>query len=104
MEKIKLISVSSDEYPEGRWDSFTLKPVEELIEPLVNLFRDLGFGKEALNDLDIYYPELGGFNAFYSKKIKAYVIGYGDEIEIVFDSNFPRSKIVTMVEKYFQFP
>ena len=105
MEKIKLISVRNEEYPEGRWDRFTIKPVLELIDPMTNLFKDLGFSVEVLNDLDMYYPEFGGFKSFYSKKIKAYLIGYDEDcLEIVLDSNLPRIKIVKIVERYFQFP
>jgi len=104
MEKIKISRVSSEEYPNGRWDKFTLKPVEELIEPITNLFRDLEFGEDVLNDLDVFYPCLGGFNAFYSKDVKAYLIGYEDDLVLIFDTSLPMKEIHDAVEKYFEFP
>ncbi len=104
MKKIKISRVSSEEYPNGRWDKFTLKPVEELIDPMTNLFRDLGFSEDVLNDLDVFYPRLGGFNAFHSKNIKAYLIGYEDDLELIFDTSLPREEINKVVEKYFEFP
>ena len=54
MKKLKIIGMSSEEYPEGRIDSFTIKlPAESPHHLIIPFFLELGFSEEeTLDKLD----------------------------------------------------
>jgi len=104
MEKLKISGISSEDYPNGRIDSFTIPLSEDLVFNIEGLFIDLGFDKQVLNDLDMYYPSTKGHHFFYSEKVKAHLFLEETELNLIFDTSIPREEINKVVEKYFEFP
>ncbi len=107
MEKLKIEGMSSEEYPGGRIDSFTINLTSESPHHshIIPLFLDLGFPKEeSLDKLDVIFNEIGYLFIYGSPKIKAHLIIEGDKLSIKFDTSLPREEIIKILEKYFQFP
>lgn len=107
MEKLKIKGMSSEDYPEGRIDSYKIElprksPHHSHIIPL---FIDLGFPENVVNEkLDVIYHEIGYIFVYGNQKIKAHLSAEDDELTIRLDTSIPREKINKIVEKYFQFP
>jgi len=115
MEKLKIKGISSESYPGGRIDSFTI--------PLLNgsgqginhshimpLFNDFKFPKEEVWDLDMdfenkgVYPAGTSFFIYGNPKIKAWLIVEDETLSIKFDTSLPKEEINKVVGKYFEFP
>ena len=108
MEKIKIKGIESEEYPNGRIDSFTIElPKKESPHHshIIPLFLDLGFPKEeVLDKLDIILQEVDYIFIYGNPKIKAHIIGENNQFIIKFDTSIPKEKIIKVMDKYFQFP
>ena len=104
MKKLKISGISSEKYPKGRIDIFRIPLSEDLVFNMEGLFKDLGFDKEVINDLDIHYPSTRGRYFFYSNNVKAHLFFDGNELNLIFDTTLDREEINKIVEKYFQFP
>jgi len=112
MEKLKIVGMSSEEYPGGRIDSFTIPLINESQEGInhshvMPLFRELGFAEEAVWDLDIDFENKVPGTFFFSygnKKIKSFLVIEEGTLSINFDTSLPREEINEIVEKYFEFP
>ena len=107
MEKLKIIGMSSEEYTEGRIDSFTIKLPNESPHHshIIPLFLELGFPKdEVLAKLDVIFSEVGYLFIYGNPKIKSHLIEEDGTLSIKFDTSIPREKINEIVEKYFKFP
>ncbi|OGJ21217.1 hypothetical protein A3K73_06240 [Candidatus Pacearchaeota archaeon RBG_13_36_9] len=112
MDKLKLKGISSEEYPDGRLDSFVVPLLKGINHSkIIPLFMDLGLSNEdALQKLDLdfenkaLYPAGTSFFIYVSKELKAYLIIGEENLYINLDTALPRDKIVTIIEKYFQFP
>ena len=107
MKKLKIIGMSSEDYPGGRIDSFEIELLKESPHHshLIPSFLDLGFPKEiVLDKLDRIIQEMEYMFIYGSPKIKAYVDVAGGILLIRFDTSFPRRKIIDTMNKYFEFP
>jgi hypothetical protein len=106
MKKIKMKGMGSEEYPNGRIDSFTIGlPIESPHHSLIPLFLELGFSKEeVLDKLDIIFQEMDYIFIYGNSKIKAHLIGEGNQFLIKFDTSIPKKEIDKVMKKYFQFP
>jgi hypothetical protein len=107
MEKLKIEGMSSEEYPGGRIDSFTinLKNGSPHHSHIIPLFLDLGFPKEeSLDKLDVILNEIDYIFMYGGSKIKAHLIVEGDNLSIKFDTSISREDILKIIDKYFQFP
>jgi hypothetical protein len=109
MEKPKIISISSETYPGGRVDSFTIPNISKGINHkcIIPLLRELGFPEDSLNDLDIDFENQPTGNYFFSygnKDIKSMIIIGERKLSIIFDTNLDKNKINQIIRKYFDFP
>ena len=107
MKKLKIIGMSSEEYPEGRIDSFTIKLPKESPHHshIIPLFLELGFPKEeVLEKLDVTFPEIDYLFIYGNPQIKAHFIEDGGNLYIKLDTIIKKEKINEIVEKYFEFP
>ena len=104
MENLKILGIYSEEYPGGRWDMFKIPLSEELVYKMENVFKELGFSEDVINDLDIHYPSAKGYYFFYSPRVKAYLFFEGDVLNLIFDSGLSKKEINKILEKYFEFP
>jgi len=108
MEKLKIVNVSSEAYPKGRIDSFTIPKCNRIADNyVIPLFRELGFIEESLDDLDLDFENKPAGNYFFSygnNNIKAMIVIGEKKISIVFDTNLDKNKINEIIEKYFEFP
>lgn len=107
MEKLKIEGMSSEEYPGGRIDSFTIKLSKESPHHshIIPLFLEMGFPKEeVLDKLDVILNEIEYIFIYGNPKIKAHFIIGDKNFSIKFDSSLPKEKINKFVEKYFEFP
>ena len=112
MEKLKIISISSETYPGGRIDSFTV-PLFDRFHQGINhshimpLFEKLGFAKDSVDDLDIDFENKPAGTYFFSygnKKIKFFIVIGEKTISINLDTSLPREQINKVIDKYFEFP
>ena len=108
MEKVKILGMSSEEYPEGRIDSFTFPLVTGISDKsIIPLFRYLRFTEDSLEDLDLDFENMSSGTYFFiygNPKIKAHIIIENKKISIKLDTSLPKKNIVSAMEKYFQFP
>lgn len=107
MEKLKIVGMSSEEYPEGRIDTYRIKTQEEYTSHLhiIPLFLELGFPKEIVNErLDTIYEIQSEIFIYGNEKIKAWIFVEDGLLSIKFDTSLPREEINKAVEKYFEFP
>ncbi|MFH1310922.1 MAG: hypothetical protein ABIH65_00770 [Nanoarchaeota archaeon] len=104
MGKLKVSGISSEEYPGGRLDIFKIPLSEKLVYGMENLFKDLGFSEDVINDLDIHYPSARGYYFFYNSRIKAHMFFEKNVLNLIFDSMISKKEIFEFFEKYFQFP
>lgn len=107
MEKLKIRGMSSEEYPEGRIDSFTIELPKESPHHshVIPLFLDLDFSKrETLDKLDVVFQEMDYIFIYGNQRIKAHLIVQDNNFSIKFDTSLPREEITAMMEKHFQFP
>ena len=106
MEKLKIKGMSSEEYPNGRIDSFKIKlPIESPHHShIIPLFLELGFPEEeVLGKLDVVLDKIDYIFIYGTSQIKAHLIVDNKNLSIKFDTSFPREKILKIIEKYFQF-
>jgi hypothetical protein len=107
MEKLKIKGMSSEEYLNGRIDSFKIKlPIESPHHShIIPLFLELGFPeKDVLEKLDVIIDKIDYIFIYGTPKIKAHLIVNNKDLSIKFDTSLPREKIMKIIEKYFQFP
>lgn len=102
INKPLISGIESKTYSKGRWDLIKIELVEDLIEPLQELFKEIGFSKEVILDLDMYYPSLGGFHTFYSEKAKIYFYTEEKILDLIFDTAIPKKELMKTIGKYFQ--
>ncbi|MBU2616136.1 MAG: hypothetical protein KKC19_03460 [Nanoarchaeota archaeon] len=107
MEKLKIIGMSSEEYPGGRIDEYSVQ-LDDKNTPssqVIALFRDLNFPeKTIIEKLDVIYWERGDIFIYGSKEIKAWLLAEEDLLSIKFDTSLTREEINKAVERYFEFP
>ncbi len=99
--KPKISGISSESYPMGRIDQFTIEMQENLQNPFINLFKELEFEKDKVDNLDIDYPSTRGYFFVYNKNIKAHFFVEKSRVNLIFDSNIEKEKLIVMIEKYF---
>jgi len=99
--KPKISGINSEEYSAGRIDHFIIEMGENLQIPFMNLFKELGFEKDKVNDLDIDYPSTRGYFFFCSKKIKAHFFIEKSRINLILDNKLEKKKLIQIIEKYF---
>jgi len=107
MGKLKIVGMSSEEYPGGRIDSYRIKLPEKYVNHshIIPLFLELGFQKEEVNErLDVIYSEIGYIFIYGNQKIKAHLFAEDKELTIRFDISLSREEIINTMEKYFEFP
>ena len=107
MKKSKILGMSSKSYPEGRIDSFKINEKEGHWESIVDCLVDFGFSEESIrNDIDFTLEERGYLFLYLNPKLKVHLSAEesGDFFTIRFDTSIPRKKIISVMEKYFQFP
>ena len=105
MKKLKLVGVSSEDYPEGRIDSYRIKLPEKSPHHshIIPLFLELGFPKDVVNEnLDIICNEISYLFLYGNKRIKAHLSTEDNELTIRFDTSISRQKINKITEKYFE--
>lgn len=100
--KPKISEISSEEYPRGRIDKLIIEMQENLQDSIINLFKELKFEKDKLNDLDIDYPSTRGYFFVYNKKIKAHFFIEKSRVNLIFDSKLKKEKLIKEIEKFFQ--
>ena len=106
MEKLNIKGMSSEEYPGGRIDSFTIGLPDESPHHshIIPLFLKLGFSKEkCLDKLDIVFQETDYIFIYGNQKIKAHIIIAENNFFLKFDTSIPRKEILKIMDKYFQF-
>ena len=108
MEKLKIKEMGSEEYPNGRIDSFTVPLVEGISDNyIIPLLKDLSFTEDSVDDLDLDFENMSSGTYFFvygNPKIKAHIIIEDKKFSIKFDTSLPREKIIKVMEKYFRFP
>jgi len=112
MKKLKILGMSSESYPEGRIDSFSVplsdNPNQGIQHShIMPLFRELGFPEEEVWDLDIDFENkpVGTYLFSYGNtKIKAWLFVEDGFLSIKFDTSIPREELDKILEKYFEFP
>ncbi len=112
MEKLKIVGMSSESYPGGRIDSFSVplsdNPNQGIQHShIMPLFTEFKFPEEEVWDLDIDFENKPAGTYFFSygnPKIKAWLIVEDKILSIKFDTSLPREEINKVVEKYFEFP
>ena len=115
MKKLKIKGISSENYPEGRIDSFNIPLVDGSGQGInhshiMPLFTDFKFPEKEILDLDMdfenkgAYPSGTSFFIYGNPKIKAWLIVEDETLSIKFDTSLPKKEINKVVEKYFEFP
>jgi hypothetical protein len=107
MKKLKIVGISSEEYPGGRIDTYDVRLLDKdsPSPQIMALFRNLNFPEDAVMEkLDAIYWEGGDIFIYGNKKIKAWLLAEDDLISIKFDTSLTREKINKIIEKYFEFP
>lgn len=111
MEKLKVKGISSEEYPNGRIDSFRIPLIQGIHDNLIELFIELGIDKDEITEkLDIdfenkdLYPAGTSFFIYVSEKIKSHLIIQEEEILLEFDTLLKREKMLNFMKKYFELP
>ena len=107
MEKLRIVGISSEDYPNGRIDSFEIKLPEESPHHsnIIPFFLDLGFPEEeVLDKLDIITQEIDYLFIYGNPKIKAHLIVENGNLSMKFDTSLSRDEIIKVMEKYFEFP
>ena len=112
MEKLKIISISSETYHKGRIDSFAVPLLDKNHKGIsdnyiIPLLKSFDFKRDSVDDLDLDFENMSAGTWFFiygNPKIKAWLIIEGKTLSINFDTSLPREKINKIVEKYFEFP
>ena len=105
MPKPKIIEIASEDYPQGRIDSFKINLSENLHQIIIPIFLELDFPEElVLEKLDTILSEQDYIFIYGNNKIKAHLIIDKQNLSIKFDTTIPKSKFNKIIEKYFQFP
>ena len=115
MEKLKIQGISSQEYPGGRVDTFTIPLVNKSGKGInhshiMPLFTDFKLPEEDVWDLDIdfenkdVYPAGTSFFVYINSRIKAWLIVEDETLSMKFDTSLPKEEINEIIEKYFEFP
>lgn len=104
MKKIKIKGLSNEVYSKGRIDIFRISLSEELVNNIQGVFEKLEFSKDVINNLDIHYPSTEGYYFFYNPKVKAHLFFERGVLNLIFDSNLPREKIILIMSEFFIFP
>ena len=103
--KLKILQLKSEEYPDGRIDSYRVKYDDESHKILIPLFLDLGFKQdEVLEKLARIFEEGESLFVYGSSDTKAYIKTSIDELELIFDTSINKEKLNKVLEKYLDFP
>lgn len=101
MEKFKIEEISSKEYEQGRVDRFSIYKRIDLHNQLISFLRSLDFSEEKLEELDFVTSNIEGYFFVFDKNIRFHMFISVKEITFVLDTNFPKEKIISKLEKYF---
>ena len=107
MEKVKILGMSSEEYPEGRIDSFKVQENKDTFENLILCLLNLGFSESVIRTkIDLAFEHNEYVFLYLNKKLRVHIeIDKGNNsLTIRFDTSLPKRNIVSAMEKYFQFP
>lgn len=107
MEKLKIKGISSEEYLEGRIDSFTIDLPDKSPHHshIIPLFLDLGFSeKVVLDKLDMVLNEIDYLFVYGNPRIKAHLIVNEGILYLKLDTSLPKEEVIKTFEKYFKFP
>ena len=105
--KPKILGMKSESYPEGRIDSFKIDEQQGGFEAIISCLVDFGFSENAIRgDIDLILEDRGYLFLYLSPKLKIHLSAEEskDSFMIRFDTSIPKDKILTIIEKYFQFP
>ena len=112
MEKLKIVRIATEDYPNGRIDSFTVPLLDKSnqgisVNYIIPLLKDFGFTDDSVEELDIDFENMSAGDHYFiygNDNIKAILIIEDKAISINFDNNLDKKKINEIVERYFQFP
>ncbi len=107
MEKARILGISSEEYPEGRIDSFKVQENKDTFENLILCLLNLGFSESVIRTkIDLAFEHNEYVFLYLNKKLRVHIeINKGDNpLTIRFDTSLQKKNIVSAMEKYFQFP
>lgn len=106
--KPKILGIGSESYPEGRIDSFKIDETKGHWESIVDCLVEFGFDDDSIRtEIDVTLELPGDYLFLYlNPKLKLHLSAEesGDFFMIRFDTSIPRKEIISIMEKYFQFP
>ena len=95
----------SEDYPEGRIDSFKIEERNGAFEKLISCLVDFGFSENSIRvDIDSALEDRKYFFSYLNSKFKLHLSAEEstDFFTIRFDTSIPRKEILKIVGKYFQ--
>lgn len=105
--KPKILGINSESYPEGRIDSFRIDEKLGGWESIVDCLVYLGFSDDAIRgNIDFTLEDRGYLFLYLNPKLKIHLSAEESEdfSTIRFDTSIPKEEIISVMEKYFQFP
>ena len=105
MDKPKILGMKSQEYPDGRIDTFRMSEENGGFEARVSCLMEIGFSEEDIrSDIDVALEDRSYLFLYLNEKLKVHLSAEGlDDFFIIrLDTKIPRKEIVEVIEKNFQ--
>ena len=104
--KPKILGLKTENYPEGRIDSFKIDEKEGHWESIVDCLVEFGFEDESIGgSIDFTLEDRGYIFLYLNSKLKVHLSAEESEdfFTVRFDTSIPREEILKIMAKYFQF-
>ncbi len=105
--RLNILGISSQEYPEGRVDSFKINETEGHWGSIIDCLVEFGFKEKSIRaDIDATLENRGYLFLYLNPKLKVHLSAEESEdfFTIRFDTSIPRKEIISIMKKHFQFP
>lgn len=106
--KSKILGIESETYPNGRIDSFKIEEIDGTFESLISCLKDFGFSEDSIRtEIDVTLEPPRGYVFLYlNPKLKIHLSAEesSDFFMIRFDTSIPKKEVISVMERYFQFP
>lgn len=107
MKKPKILGMGTENYPEGRIDSFKISEKGGNWKSIINCLVDFGFSENSiLTKVDLVLEHRDYLFLYLNSELKVHISAEESEdfFTVRLDTSLSRSEIMKVIEKYFQFP
>lgn len=102
MGKIKIKEIKSEDYENGRIDSFLISKNIDLHVDIIGVLIDMGFSEKNITVFDTEYDMINTYLFSKEKDVKIFLICFDEEILLIIDSKLDKLRLMKIIEDHFE--